>query len=196
MYNFGHDYTKQFIENCQKNFLHLSKRPTKYLEIGVFEGRSGCWILDNLLTHPDSKYVGIDIKIQDVAHSNLGPHAEKVTLIEGNSSVVLKSMTETFDLIYIDGDHTEEGVYADSILSLGLTNRFILWDDYQNILFGVKPAIWRLKQYLPPEHYYVIIDNYQFGIHLIETTHYRTQTQSDTEAAQQADDHSPFQPCI
>lgn len=31
-----------------------------YLEIGAFEGRSGMWMLDNILTHPSSRMTVID----------------------------------------------------------------------------------------------------------------------------------------
>ena len=35
-------------------------KPIKYLEIGVFEGMSMVWMLHNVLTHPDSRAVGVD----------------------------------------------------------------------------------------------------------------------------------------
>jgi len=34
--------------------------PITYLEIGVFEGMSMCWMIQHILTHPDSKAVGVD----------------------------------------------------------------------------------------------------------------------------------------
>lgn len=41
---------------------HWSKvdRPIVYLEIGVFEGQSLAWVLQNVLTHPASRAIGID----------------------------------------------------------------------------------------------------------------------------------------
>ena len=32
-----------------------------YLEVGVYEGRSAIWMLENILTHPSSTLTGIDI---------------------------------------------------------------------------------------------------------------------------------------
>jgi hypothetical protein len=34
--------------------------PTKALEVGSFEGRSALWMLENLLTHPDSTLTVVD----------------------------------------------------------------------------------------------------------------------------------------
>ena len=33
----------------------------RYLEVGVFEGRSLLWMIDQVLTHPSSQATGIDI---------------------------------------------------------------------------------------------------------------------------------------
>lgn len=35
-------------------------KPIVYLELGVFEGMSLCWMLQHVLTHPDARAVGID----------------------------------------------------------------------------------------------------------------------------------------
>jgi len=35
-------------------------KPITYLEIGVYEGQSLTWMMQNVLTHPDSRAVGID----------------------------------------------------------------------------------------------------------------------------------------
>lgn len=39
-------------------------KPTLYLELGVFEGMSMCWMLQKVLTHPDSRAVGVDPWLQ------------------------------------------------------------------------------------------------------------------------------------
>lgn len=38
----------------------FSGKPIVCLELGVFEGMSMCWMLQHVLTHPDSRAVGID----------------------------------------------------------------------------------------------------------------------------------------
>jgi hypothetical protein len=37
------------------------KPDLQYLEVGVYEGRSVVWVLENILTHPTSHATGIDI---------------------------------------------------------------------------------------------------------------------------------------
>lgn len=39
---------------------HLIGQPIAILEIGVWEGESTCWLLDNILTHPDARIVTVD----------------------------------------------------------------------------------------------------------------------------------------
>lgn len=56
-----------------------------------------------------------------------------MTLMEGKSSDVLRQLREKdqrFDLVYIDGDHTYEGVKSDWELCKGMATRFNLFDDY------------------------------------------------------------------
>lgn len=54
-----------------------------------------------------------------------------MTLMEGKSSDVLPTLGgKQFDLVYIDGDHTYEGVKRDWELCKGLASRFVLFDDY------------------------------------------------------------------
>lgn len=39
---------------------HLINKPIEVLEIGVWEGESTCWLLDNICTHPDAKVSTVD----------------------------------------------------------------------------------------------------------------------------------------
>ena len=91
---------------------------TRLLEIGVWEGRSGCWLIDNVLVHPDSRYIGIDNwtsppGVRRTATDNLAFHGPKATLLEGDSRQVVLSLTGVFDVVVIDGGHTYEVCLAD-----------------------------------------------------------------------------------
>ena len=70
----------------------------------------------------------------------------KVAIFEGDSSTELaKQPDQTYDLVYIDGDHTYEGVYKDAHVSLrkmkpdGLLvfNDYKMADHFYNVLYGV-----------------------------------------------------------
>ncbi len=96
------------------------------LEIGVFEGRSSLWFLNNILKHKDSKIYCVDTwkygskKYQDVYSNfkeNMEPFKDKVVILRGKSSEMIKRLTdEKFDFIYIDGDHHSKSVLEDAVL--------------------------------------------------------------------------------
>lgn len=105
--------------------------PITYLEIGVFEGMSMTWMLQNVLTHPDSRAVGVDPwlmmpkrdtanmeAVRERAYSNLAPWLKtgKCQLFRATSSDFLDTCiyrnkrpggigVETVDLCMIDGNH-------------------------------------------------------------------------------------------
>lgn len=113
-----------------------SPRPN-VLEIGSWEGRSAiAWL--NLL--PGSRITCIDAWAQMTFHEarfdrNTAPYAARVRKIIGSSGDALGRLIaerRSFDLIYIDGEHTREGTVRDSVLAWPLLKRggILLWDDY------------------------------------------------------------------
>jgi SAM-dependent methyltransferase len=115
----------------------------RYLEIGLFEGRSALWMLEQVLTHATSKLVGIDpfgdpYGVEDVEgrfYSNLKlSGAEKrVEVIKGFPQIELRKLPlESFDVIYIDGSHRGLDVLEDAILSYRLLKNggLLMFDDY------------------------------------------------------------------
>ena len=128
--------------------LPLAGRPLRYLEIGVCVGYSLAWVLENVLTHPDSRAVGVDIwkpqgprrsKLHAVsscwyeeAVARLEPWKDKVELIKADSKAYLPTLpAESFDIVYIDGDHQYDAVMSDSREALRLVSPggVIGWDD-------------------------------------------------------------------
>ena len=141
-------FTANWADRAQANWLeflpHLAHSKLTYLEIGVFEGRSGCWILENVLTHAEARYIGIDSWpfyqdrdggiVEARARNNLSPDSDKVELIRGESQWVLRQprwQPETIDVGYIDGDHGSEAVLTDSVLLWPLIKPggVLIWDD-------------------------------------------------------------------
>ena len=99
-----------------------------YLEIGVNQGRSAMWMLENILTHPTAKLTGIDLfpegtdfKEKYCNNLKLSGYAQKATTITGFSQIQLRNLPlNSFDIIYVDGDHRAAGVLADAVLSWDL----------------------------------------------------------------------------
>ena len=112
-----------------------------YLEIGVFEGRSAIWMLENILTHPSSRLTGIDIfpegtdwKEKYLSNLNISGSAHKATTIEGDSQTELRKLPlNSFDIIYIDGCHRADCALSDGVLSFELlkTGGLLIFDDYR-----------------------------------------------------------------
>jgi predicted O-methyltransferase YrrM len=140
-YEFTSDWFSKQIRHWRR-FLrpYVGKPGLRYLEIGVFEGRSMMWMIDNVLTHPSSSVVGIDIFLQppDLEQRYLanlarsGFKGESETL-NGPSQRMLRGLEpDTFDIIYVDGSHSLDDVLMDSTLSWDLLKRegLMILDDY------------------------------------------------------------------
>jgi len=144
-YNFSTDWFSQEIPSWEKHLSQFKGTPNiHYLEIGVYEGRSVIWMLENILTHPTSKVTCIDLFPEEIRgienlkerfFSNLkaSGFGDKVTTIEGKSQIELKHLSpNSFDIIYIDGSHIADDVLADAVLSWPLLkyDGIIIFDDY------------------------------------------------------------------
>lgn len=128
--------TENRIEAWNHHFKPLADKPVNYLEIGVYEGRSMVWMLENVLTHPDSRAVGIDVMTYSRYLRNLARTGDcaKVKNIKGYSQDLLHTLPKSsFDLIYIDGSHLGRDVLVDAALSFDLlkVGGMIVFDDYQ-----------------------------------------------------------------
>lgn len=138
-YNFSADLFSPNIPIWEKFLTSYKGKPNlHYLEVGVFEGRSVIWMLENILTHPTTRITCIDIFPRNVKEIFLGNitksgFKDKVTTIVGPSQTELRNLpVNTFDIIYIDGSHTADDVLADAILSWPLLKNdgLIILDDY------------------------------------------------------------------
>jgi predicted O-methyltransferase YrrM len=164
------DWAIAFRKNLQEHLKKqkFSERPIRFLEIGVFEGRTAKWLLEKILVHPDSFYVGIDnwsfceskndVNIKTRAYNNVAAFEGKYQLIDGDSSHQLAKLLAdgqhaTFDIIYIDGDHTAYGTMLDSVLSWPLlkSGGFMIWDDYR----------WGKDNRAKPDRPKIAIDNFR-----------------------------------
>jgi predicted O-methyltransferase YrrM len=147
-------FTRRFYKNFQLIQNEFVGKPTKYLEIGVFLGYTSEWMLDNVLTHPDSRLFGIDPwvwfkpfhkrfptekdwqeKVLDRIDALRDKYKDKADFIQGYSHDVLRKPywpDGYFDIVYIDGHHTIQCVlrdycYAWPLLKVG---GVMIFDDY------------------------------------------------------------------
>jgi predicted O-methyltransferase YrrM len=114
------------------------KADVRYLEIGVFEGRSALWMLENILTHPSARLTAIDLFPDDlqsrfVANIDKSGFRDKVEIFKGKSQDKLRELPlKSYDLIYIDGSHRAKHVFLDAALSWDLLKDggLLIFDDY------------------------------------------------------------------
>lgn len=139
-YRFTYDWFTSNIPVWKRVLSPYAGRPgLHYLEVGVFEGRSAVWMLENVLTHPSSTLTGIDLfpgDLQDhyLANLRLSGYAQKARTIKGRSQRELRRLEpDSYDIIYIDGGHTADMVLADAVLCWELlkTGGLLIFDDYQ-----------------------------------------------------------------
>lgn len=110
----------------------------RYLEIGVYEGRSLLWMAEHVLSHPDTELVAVDIFAGDYEETfdhnvSVSPAKDRIKKYEGPSSEVLGDTSlGAFDIIYVDGSHTAADVLADAVLAWRLLkpNGLLIFDDY------------------------------------------------------------------
>jgi predicted O-methyltransferase YrrM len=140
-YEFTMDWFTHAIPRWRELLAPWVGRPgVRYLEVGVFEGRSLLWMLDEVLTSPTAHATAVDpffdAPVERRFRANLARsgHAEKVTVLKGLSQIELRRLPlESFDVIYIDGSHTADDVLADATLSWELlrVGGLLIFDDYR-----------------------------------------------------------------
>lgn len=136
--SFTQDWTGPFRANAHRHLWSLRGQPIRYVEVGIYEGRSGCWMLDNILTHPGSQYVGIDTWDERtsgrevVARANLDHPRHGRRIIKATSDVAAEMLKgDPIDVLYIDGGHTEDDVKRDfqSLYPLLNVGGIVAFDD-------------------------------------------------------------------
>jgi cephalosporin hydroxylase len=123
-----------------------------YVEIGCYAGGSACLVLQR----PNTQVVSIDLGdpiSPEVVKENvtkLNVHNNSYTYLQGNSQDTemverLSKEVSGIDVLFIDGDHSYQGVINDFLLYKDLVNTrgYIVFDDYNDWQFSpeVKLAV-------------------------------------------------------
>jgi hypothetical protein len=127
-------------------FIPIPTRPICYLEIGVCKGENLMDISKSYCVHPDSRMVCVDpwfdydeypeYKGKQSSHyeqfiANTSQFADKCIIHRGLSEDIVPTL-DSFDIIYIDGNHEEEYVYRDGVMSFPKLKQggYLIFDDY------------------------------------------------------------------
>jgi len=152
-------FTADWFTNGLINFEYAKAQmetpPESILEIGCHEGRSTCWMLENLLAE-----AGTITCIDPFANEPLSafrnerpPENRIIEQIFCHNTDLAKKPDQTirlmstlsfyalaelitenkqFDFVYVDGSHSADEVLADAVMAFGLLkkNGYMIFDDY------------------------------------------------------------------
>lgn len=148
-------FTQDWFSHNIGNFQHIKselKEINFILEVGCFEGRATCWMLENMLSD-NGVITVIDTFKGSAEHEELdlsemrktfGENVEKArketqfvdvlqdTSYDGLAYLIRGGDHEHFDFIYIDGSHKAPDVLTDACMAFGLLKPggVMLFDDY------------------------------------------------------------------
>lgn len=112
----------------------LKNKPNKTLEIGALYGGCSVYILEEFCKEEGSRHTIMDINMNDFIMDNILPYGDKVRYFLGESSDSFKKLKykETFDLIYIDGNHMSKYVLEDAVNSFYVLKDggYMIFDDF------------------------------------------------------------------
>lgn len=128
------------------HFGHLAGRSgLNAIEIGSFEGRSACWIVQHLLTGENSRLICVEPFEQYEDQERNFDHnirvagcTDKIVKLRGRSQQVLPFLAgESFDFVYVDGSHLVLDVLQDAAMCWRLIRPggTLVFDDYEHPLF-------------------------------------------------------------
>ena len=129
-------------------YIPIEDKPINYLEIGVHKGTNIIDVAKSYAIHPDSKIHCVDPWMdydeypeykgkQDVLFEefkkNTAAYADRFIVHRGFSDDIVPTFEDnSFDIIYIDGNHETEYVYRDGCMSIEKVKPggYIIFDDY------------------------------------------------------------------
>jgi predicted O-methyltransferase YrrM len=155
-------FTTDWFSYAIPNFVAIKQRlgqVNSILEIGVYQGRSTCWQLENMLSDTGTitcldPFIDMDYTALAVGHLPAKNQAEldREALFRANTAEVKKpgqtlevmvdrsfsgladliQQERQFDFIYCDGNHASHAVLADACMCFGLLKKggVLLFDDY------------------------------------------------------------------
>lgn len=106
-------------------------RPTKILEIGTFTGYSTLCLAEGLTSGGTLITIERDDELEDTIRHNLSlsPLGKQVQLIIGDATVLLPTLSDSFDLVFLDGDKREYITYYEQVFSHIPQNGWLLVDN-------------------------------------------------------------------
>jgi predicted O-methyltransferase YrrM len=171
--NFTEDWFTHNIPNFEKCMAAIPEKKL-FLEIGVFEGRSTCWLLENGLADKGSivcvdPFSGMQA-VEARFWSNVRATQKSTQTVSAFKKPSYEALAEmighkyTFDFVYVDGVHSAIGALTDACMAWGLLKQggVMLFDDY---LYPHEPTKVGIDAFLNSfDGYEILVDNYQLAV--------------------------------
>lgn len=181
--NFTQDWFSNNIPNFQVCMDALTEKKL-FLEIGAFEGRATCWLLENGLSEKGSIVCidpyeksdydpSIDMKAVEARFWTNTSQARKATqIVSSFKEPSYKALAEmigfkyVYDFIYVDGSHAPFDTLVDACMAWGLLKQggVMLFDDYMYAHEDTQTGIDAFVNTLPYDKYKILFTNYQLAV--------------------------------
>jgi len=105
--------------------------PLQVLEIGTYTGYSALCMAEGLSEHGTIHTIEIDDEIAFFAkeQAKKSPHFNKITFLIGDALLIIPQLSETFELVFIDGNKRDYVKYYDSVFDKVASGGFIIADN-------------------------------------------------------------------
>jgi hypothetical protein len=143
-------FNRTALANFQNYLTPYAGRPDlNFLQIGAFTGDASVWLMENVLTNSSSRLTDVDTwrgsdeaihhefdwsDVEETYDKKIEPYKDRITKIKSDSVAFLKNERFfSYDFIYIDGDHTALGAFADAVGAWPLLKPYgiMAFDDLQ-----------------------------------------------------------------
>lgn len=133
----NHPHAHMISGKVQGRFLEMISRmlePRRILEVGTFTGYSALALSKGLA--PDGQLHTLELRDEDADTAqrffNISEAADRIILHRGQALEIIPTLTETWDLVFIDADKPGYAAYYEQILPNVRSGGIILAD---NVLF-------------------------------------------------------------
>ena len=173
--NFTADWFTHNIPNFEKCMDALGTHKFQFLEIGAYEGRSTCWLINQLekggtiiSIDPFPDMPEIEERFKSNTREAVGGTRLISVLIKSTSYSALSQLIQQkqeFDFIYIDGDHDPATTLTDACMAWGMLRQggVMLFDDYEYPEEPTKVGIQGFLQGFVGK-YDLVLQNYQLAV--------------------------------